>query len=171
MKELKFEEVLSVMRLFTTKTDLTPKWNNDKPAWMAEPYFAKGYMCATNGAVGIFIDPTKFDWDIPVVLDTYEKGYPKLPKSLPLEKRRPITAEWLSENISDINECGYWTINIGEAQYYEEFWRPIKAAFFLLGAKEITMMTEATEEGPLVMELMDGITVVIMPYLEEEDRL
>jgi len=163
--ELEYNDWMGLFDLFTTKTELLPKWNDDKPDWMKEPYMVtKGNrmtVCATNGASIIFVDYSLLQHGIYKfpILDKY----PKIPTLVPKSKRKTISGYDVVANVLDVSDKPY-NINILEGCYLPEFWKPIKAAMFTLGSSELTLLTKPSKTELLLMQVVDGVRCGIMPF-------
>ena len=154
-------ELLNLLGMFTTSTELLRHWNDDKPEWMRGPYICKDMIYATNGAICITIDPKKIDFGA-LVLPVYDKK-PSIRNILNKEKRWYLFEGWV-RCIADISDEPY-NIHIGEAVFYEEFWRPIKAAYYFFDAKKMTVITKTEKDDVFGVELIDGVRCYIMPVV------
>jgi len=170
--QMAYSDWMALFDLFTTKTLLAPKWNNDKPEWMKEPYMVKRgnqmTVCATNGAVIIFVDYSMLQHGIykfPII-----DKFPQMPKLLPKNKRQSIPADVIAKNVYDVNDDKTLCITVGEGCYLANFWLPIKAAIFNLGAEKITVLSKPSKTDMLVLEIVEGVRCAIMPFNPNGDE-
>lgn len=164
LKKEKEIQLLELLKMFTTSTDLFPYWNDNKPKWMKRPYMSNGIIYATNGAICITIDPKKIDCG-ELKFPEYKNRTLVVRNALFDEKEKWILPENWLQCVADVSDEPA-DLCIDEAKFHEEFWKPIKAAYYFFNAKKLTVITKTEKNDVFGVELIDGVTCYIMPFVE-----